>query len=520
MKALRNMLLILLILPIAASLASAKDIKMSVNQTEYYFLVGEQGAIDIEFDNPFNIPTEGMITYTVTQETNQGGMQYSSTNTQSQPFTVPQGEETITFNFGSSDSPMKSTVDLSFSYQDTIIELNDLEIHFVQEESQKQNQENKKKSSKKKEPSQQQKENQKRQQEQQQQLQEQMQQMQQQMNQVFQNQQSPQKVAQQDAQDKVQNNQMAQDSSALKQQMQQQLKDQEEMKKAFQENLGNNQDFQEKHKELLEQGYNLKSGNLDPTNQTSGSFELNYEKEGETASLKGAMEDNQLTDIQKTSSEEIKEAIKALEQDPRFQKHNMNLAEQQFTPLKPEVEQDGNTTTIKIPYENKDNQTATITAKIEDNQIKDVKLEHSGKRRWWIWTLLTALLLITSYILYKRYVKKNTENKKDKPNEKPTNFRKEAKKILEKAKLLFKNKKEKDAYGKAAEAIRFYYSHKLDLRTELTNSDLIKLLKKHKIPYEQTQRCLNLCGLVEFAKYNTNKGDFNEIINLAVSIIK
>ena len=104
--------------------------------------------------------------------------------------------------------------------------------------------------------------------------------------------------------------------------------------------------------------------------------------------------------------------------------------------------------------------------------------------------------------------------------EKPINFRKEALKLLKEAKTLFNNKKEKDAYGKAAESIRFYYSYKLGIKTELTNTDLVKKLKNHKIQYNNTQKCLNLCGLVEFAKYRANKQDFDKIIRLAESIIK
>ena len=106
------------------------------------------------------------------------------------------------------------------------------------------------------------------------------------------------------------------------------------------------------------------------------------------------------------------------------------------------------------------------------------------------------------------------------PKEIKIDFKKESLKLLEEAKRLFKGKKEKNAYGKAAEAIRFYFSQKLGLRKELTNSDLVKELKKHKIEYENTQKCLNLTSLVEFAKYKTNKKDFDEIINLAERIIK
>jgi hypothetical protein len=104
--------------------------------------------------------------------------------------------------------------------------------------------------------------------------------------------------------------------------------------------------------------------------------------------------------------------------------------------------------------------------------------------------------------------------------EKPIDFKKEAIKILFFAKKLFSEKKMKDAYGKAAEAIRFFYGHMFNHKQEMTNTDLIKLLKKNKIKPEKATKCLNLCGLVEFAKYKANKKDFDEIFSLAEKIIK
>ena len=54
----------------------------------------------------------------------------------------------------------------------------------------------------------------------------------------------------------------------------------------------------------------------------------------------------------------------------------------------------------------------------------------------------------------------------------------------------------------------------------MTNSELIEYMKEKKIPFEKIQHCLNLCGLVEFAKYKANRKDFDEIIDIAEKIIK
>jgi hypothetical protein len=499
----KQLLLFLLIVLFVIQFAAAQEVVMSVNQSEYYFLVGEESRIPIEFQNDYGKELNAMLGYTVTQEIRQAGMQYTSSNTQSQPFTVPAETQNVDFSFGTSNTPATFKIGLTLTYEDNKAVLGDILIHFVEDESQKQNQENKQQSQ-----SQQTQENQ--QQKTQQQLQQQMQQMQQQMSKIFQ---QPQ---QQNPQAAVQNNQMATDSSALKDEMQKQLQEQQKIKEEFQKNLANNEDFQKMHQDLMQQGFNDPTGTMDPTNSTSGSFKLDYTKDNETVTLQGEMENNQMKSIEKTSSEDIKTLMQKLEQNDEFKKFDSELKKDQYVQKKPVMEKGGNITTLTVPYD-KGNSTASIQAKIENNEIKDVKLEKPGKNYWW--TFLLIPIIAAAYLLYIKYKRKDEDIPVQK-REKPIDYKKEALKLLEEAKDLWKSKKEKDAYGKAASAIRFYYSYKLNIKTELTNTDLIKNLKKNKIEYSNTQKCLNLCGLVEFAKYQTNKKDFDEIIALALIVIK
>lgn len=144
------------------------------------------------------------------------------------------------------------------------------------------------------------------------------------------------------------------------------------------------------------------------------------------------------------------------------------------------------------------------------------------------WFLVFGMIIITIAITFNRvrewvlsHIQKKNEKTVpvlEKPN-KEIDYRKEAQNMIEQAKKLFSQGEKKDAYAKAAEAIRFYYSHKMNIKTELTNMKLVELLKKQKVSYERTQKCLNLTMLVEFAKYTANKKDFDEIIRLATKII-
>ena len=94
----------------------------------------------------------------------------------------------------------------------------------------------------------------------------------------------------------------------------------------------------------------------------------------------------------------------------------------------------------------------------------------------------------------------------------------EAKKIVAAATGMHKLAKE--AYGKASESLRLYYSYELGVKKEITSFELIQELRRRELENKQVQECLNLCGLVEFAKYKPNKRDFTKIVNQAKELIK
>jgi hypothetical protein len=510
MKQKKILSLYVLLLLLLAYSASAKEITIAVNQTEYYFLTGQDAVVPFEFENTYGKQIDGTISYTITQEVNQGGMHMSSSNSQSQSFSVKDGNEVMNFGFGKSDSPVTLRVNMEFNYndnEDKVVSLDELLIHFVNDPSQQQNQQNRQESKSEERESQQN----------QQQQQSMMQQMQEQLQEMFNNQ----EPRQQTLQDRVQNNQMAQDSSALKEQMQKQLQKQQQNREELKKQIEQNEEFQEKHKELTKQGFSQTNANIDPINSTTGSFEVNYEKDGEKATLKGDIENGEVKNLEHTISSSREKAMDILGNNTQYKEFNEELLKEGFKAEKPIVNQDANTTTVQIDYINEKNETATISAKIEDQEVKEVKLERDKNNHWWLLIVL-VLLMVTSYLAYKRYknLKKQTEPEQPKPVEKPIDYKKEALKMLDESKKLFQSQKEKDAYGMAACAIRFYYSYKFGLKKEITNSEMITVLKKKKVKFESTQDCLNLCGLVEFAKYKANKKDFDEIVKLAEKVIR
>ena len=492
----------------------AKDITLSLDQKEYYFKAGEDALINLQAENTYKELINGMLSYTLTQSINQGNFQMSSSNTKSTNFQIKEGKTDNQLNFGTSDTPMTLTVGLSFQYnkdESRVVQLEDIKIHFVSEDSQKQNTQKTVSSSSQKTSTAKQNDP----------FAQQEQKMQQMINQMFGE--EPQQQ-QQSATQKLQNNQLLQDSSALKQQMQKQFQEQQALKEEFQKQLAQNPEFQKEHQELLSQGYNVTSGNLNPTANNTGTFELNYQNSAsEQATLKGDMKEGQLQNIEKDTPQTRQELLNQLQQNKKFQEYQKQLKEQGFTQQNIEFSTTKNQTNIQLNYLNQNNETAQINAEITNKTIEKIELiknaEKENMNYWWLIPLLIVLGLIGYYAykkIHKRKIKADTIVKKD---EKPFDYKKESKKLLEESKQSFETKQYKDAYGKAGQALRLYLSYENNLKKEITNDEIITYLKKHKKEYQKIKECFDLCSLVEFAKYEANKKDYDKIINLVYHII-
>lgn len=494
--------LTLLLLIATLSTVIAGDITLTLDQKEYYFKTGETATIILSSQNTYEKNISGKLFTEITQETSESGIQQSSASTNSMPITIPTNQTELAITFGTSNNPITLNVKLFLEYyeqESRAVNLNDIKIHFIADEEQKQNEQNEQQSSSESQESQQQK-----------QMQEQMEKMQQE--------------GQQQTQEKLANSQNPQDSSALKQQMQQQAQDQAKAKEDFKKQLEQNQQLQEEHQKMLDKGYEMKDMEMNPTENNSGDFKMKYEKEnGNEAEISGEMENNELKNLQSITQEEMTDAMNQLEQNEDFQNIQEQLQKENFQAKEPSITKENNQTEIKMEYTNEKNETATITAKIENQAVEEVKLEKENSYSILKILFILFILLIIIFVTYKTYQKYNPKPEEIIPQikkEKPYNYKKASKQLLAKSKKLFEQKEYKDAYESASQAIRLFLNHKNKLEKETTNDEIIKHLKSKNQNTSKLKNCLDTCSLVEFAKYNPNKKDFNKITTFAESLIK
>jgi len=501
--------------PTSNSVTNSKDLTFSLDQKEYYFKTGENAILELHVTNTYNTTLDGSLIYTITKSINQANFQYSNSNTQTTPLSIGKENRTIHLNFGTSNTPAILSVNLKFSYtveKTKEVILNDILIHFVDNNSQKNDQQNSVSSSSQESQQPQQQDS----------LAAQEQKMQDMINQMNGNNQQQ----TQNSQQALENNQMAQDSSALKQEMQKQLQEQQQMKDEFQKQIAQNADFQKEHQKLLDMGYNMTNADLNPTSNNSGEFKLDYKKQnGEKASLQGQMQDGKMQNLQENTAEKRQQILDQLQQSKKFQKYQKQLQQQEFKQQNMDISQEDNKTDVQLNYLDANNETAKITAQIINDNVQNVKIETNTKKetkKYW-WFLIVLLLLgIFEYYLHMRVKKKQASQEViiAKKIEKPFDYKAEARSLIKKSLELFDKKEYKEAYGTAGQALRIYLSYKNKLNKETTNDEIIRYLVTHKKEFKEAKTCFDLCSLVEFAKYQANKKDFDKIIHSAKKIIE
>ncbi|MCK5333859.1 MAG: hypothetical protein KAJ24_05065, partial [Candidatus Aenigmarchaeota archaeon] len=138
---------------------------------------------------------------------------------------------------------------------------------------------------------------------------------------------------QENTQSKLQNidQQNPENMQELKQEMQEEMQRQEAEKQKMMEQIESDSKTLEEHQKLQEEGYQLSEKNVNPTSPDSGEFEYKYQKEnGDTASIKGDVNNGSVEDVSSWSSDEERRMMSALENSTEFRDAMSELEEEGF----------------------------------------------------------------------------------------------------------------------------------------------------------------------------------------------
>ena len=512
----------------------AQDVLVSTNQTDYYFKTGGNAMIPIEINNTYGKKISGILQYTVSQLINQGNIQLSNYNTEKKSLALNEENNKVILDVGKSDTPSNFTVDLNFNYNENgnrIVPLGPIVIHFVSDESQKNNRQQHKMQNSS-QPS--------TQSNQQDLFSQQQQQMEQNLNELFGNQsdlfsQQQQQMEQnlndlmgnqqnqpQNQQQQLQSNQLAQDTNALKQQLDRQVQKQEQINKEFEHKLFSNDELLNRHQNLLKNGYSINASDLNAMSNDTGSFDIKYNNTaGKWATLQGNTKNGSMTEINMQSQDKEQKLLEKLKQNNTYQQFNSQLLGQGFSQNDTIFVSNGNQTNIILRYEDQKHANATITSNFVNDKITKVTLEDRNSKPLNLMLIIVIALVIVSaiciYFAVKKFKSKKSLTIIDThldPRVKSFDHASESKKLMDEAIKDHDKGYYKEAFGTAGKSIRLFLSHDAGIKREITNEELIRLLPKNNYPINDIRECLKVTDLVEFAKLKATDYDFKQITSL------
>jgi len=270
------------------------------------------------------------------------------------------------------------------------------------------------------------------------------------------------------------------------------------------------------------------------------SFSVGQQQSGSQQGLQNRVDNNQLnqnmeqlkkemaTELQK--QQELEEQIQQeLAKNTAFQQYKEQLTNAGFNSSPSSFNQiSQNHTEITVPYRNESAE-KQIKADYVNGTIKNVTLESTQEQKkeegiilWWLLLLIIIALVIIGWFIYTRYSKKEPlQEHLPVVSKHSVDYVTEARRMVEEARELFTNSRDKDAYEKVSQALRFYFAQKFSIKKELLNTELITILsgKGDENTYSNVKECLDLCGMVEFAKYKANSDDFGKIVTMAKAVI-
>ena len=228
-----------------------------------------------------------------------------------------------------------------------------------------------------------------------------------------------------------------------------------------------------------------------------------------------------------TQQMQIEEQLfQLLQQNSDFQHFDEQLSNEGLIQQPPSFDISEEKIEASVPYSDED-VSASITAKFQNGQINDVRIERGSEELetsfLWIIPLIVTIAAVT-ILVGKRF-------SKEKPTQKipivvstddyTISYSDLTREMLSEARQLYNEDLFKDAHEKFSQAIRFYYSNRFSTGTELTNMDTLQLLRKQSIPeFDLILNILGMCEMIEFAKNPSEKKKFFDAIENFSQIIQ
>ena len=342
---------------------------------------------------------------------------------------------------------------------------------------------------------------------------------------------------------------MAQDSSALRQQIQEQLREEAGRQNRFAEALSADPSFAEQHRRMIEDGYEVAGGSLEPSpgSEEDGEFEIQYQSpERGAASIRGAVEGGQVTEMEVMSEYSEQRMLEALRGDPRFAEMSAELEAAGYEQTGAQFSSDGASHEAVLEYEARGGGApepsggaaegegegagqARIRAEFNGTDVTAVSIEYGeegGEEFDPAHAVLAAA--VAGGAAAAAYTALRGQGAAPAvppaaPGPRPrADPRSEARRLMGEARILHAAGDEKGAFASAGRAVRIIAAARLGIGREVTNAEIAAALEARRAEAAAAGggeangdggavACLELASLVEFARMRPGGGDFGRL---------
>lgn len=127
---------------------------------------------------------------------------------------------------------------------------------------------------------------------------------------------------------------------------------------------------------------------------------------------------------------------------------------------------------------------------------------------------VSVALAILGYLMRRRLFQGTMEESPLIVTEPQINYKELTQDMLDHSLNLYNSGRQKEAHEVLSQAIRYYYSQDLKIFKDVTNFELIDLVRReNNQDYQRISNWLLLCGSVEFAKHPSNENAFKDALS-------
>ena len=158
--------------------------------------------------------------------------------------------------------------------------------------------------------------------------------------------------------------------------------------------------------------------------------------------------------------------------------------------------------------------TIHIRDSLQSNPFQVVPIQNLEENPLLLILPVFVALAVFGYLVYKKRLERKLPEPQLLVSKPQIDFRELTQDMINKSQSLFENNNRKEAFEVLSQAIRYYYSQNIRVYKEMTNLELLSILKESKSNvYDQVKDWLLLCGSVEYAKYDSSVDDFKNALS-------